>query len=121
MAAPPHNFLSWASMLICTNDGFTGVDKLKLPSEAGQTVTIETQAYDAGTELNTELFADLVPPCGPLTGVDSMGQGTGTSNPALAEGAVIHHHGGITGVGDLVSAVHGWDDPAAVITVERLG
>jgi hypothetical protein len=48
-------------MLICTNDGFTGVNKLKLPSEIGQSVTVRTQAYDAGTEL----FADLVPPCAP--------------------------------------------------------
>jgi len=120
-STPPHNFLSWASMLICTNDGFTGVNKLKLPSEIGQSVTVETQAYDAGTELNTELFVDLVPPCGPLTGVDSMGQGTGMSNPALAEGGVIHHHGGITGAGDLVPAIHDWDNPVAVITVERLG
>jgi hypothetical protein len=121
VADPPHSFLSWASMLICTNDGFTGVNKLKLPDTVGQSVTVETQAYDAGTELNTELFADLVPPCGPLTGQDSMGQGTGMTNPALAEGGVIHHHAGITGVGDLVPEIHDWDNPVAVITVERIG
>ena len=28
-------FLSWASMLICTNDGFTGVSRLKLPARVG--------------------------------------------------------------------------------------
>jgi hypothetical protein len=120
-AAPPHNFLSWASMLICTNDGFTGVNKLTLPSEIGQSVTVETDGYDAGTELNTELFADLVPPCGPLTGHDSMGQGTDMTNPALAEGGVIHHHEGITAAGDLDPATHDWDNPVAVITVERVG
>lgn len=120
-AAPPHNFLSWASMLICTNDGFTGVDTLKLPSTVGQSVTVQTQAYDAGTEINTERFVDLVPPCGPLTGHDSMGQGTDMSNPALAEGGVIHHHGGIIGAGDLDPATHDWDNPVAVITIERIG
>lgn len=119
-AASPHNFLSWASMLICTNDGFTGVNKLKLPDTVGQSVTVQTQAYDAGTEINTELFADLVPPCGPLTGHDSMGQGTDMTNPALAEGGVIHHHAGITGVGDLDPATHDWDNPVAIITVERI-
>lgn len=120
-AGPPFNFLSWASMLICTNDGFTGVDSLKLPSEVGRSVSVSTQGYDAGTEINTEAFVDLVPPCGPLTGQDSMGQGTGMSNTALAENGVIHHHGGILGVGDLDPAINDWDNPVATIKVERTG
>lgn len=118
---PPFNFLSWASMLICTNDGFTGVDTLKLPNLVGESVSVDTQGYDAGTELNTELFADIVPPCGPLTGQDNMGQGTGTSNPELAEGGVIHHHDGILGFGNLDPAINDWTNPVASITVERTG
>lgn len=120
-AGPPFNFLSWASMLICSNDGFTGVDTLKLPSEVGDSVSVSTQGYDAGTEINTEAFVDLVPPCGPLTGQDSMGQGAGMSDPALAENGVIHHHGGILGVVDLDPAINDWDNPVATITVERIG
>lgn len=120
-AGAPFNFLSWASMLICTNDGFTGVDTLKLPSEVGDSVSATTQGYDAGTEVNTEAFVDLVPPCGPLTGQDSMGQGTGMSNPMLAEGGVIHHHAGILGVGDLDPEINDWNNPVATITVERTG
>ncbi len=120
-AAPPFNFISWASMLICTNDGFTGVNKVKLPSKVGRSVTVYAQGYDAGTEVNTELFNDIVPPCGPLTGQDSMGQGTGMSNPALAEGGVIHHHGGILGAADLDATINDWDNPVAVITIERTG
>jgi hypothetical protein len=120
-AAPPFNFLSWASMLICTNDGFTGVDTLRLPSRVGDSVSASTQGYDAGTEVNTEAFADLVPPCGPLTGQDSMGGGTGASDPTLAENGVIHHHGGILGVGDLDPAINDWTNPVATITVERTG
>ncbi len=120
-AAPPHNFLSWTSMLICTNDGFTGVDTLKLPSAVGQSVTGATQGYDAGTEVNTEAFADVVPPCGPLTGQDSMGQGTATSDPSLTEGGVIHHHEGILGVGDLDPDINDWDNPVATIEIERVG
>ncbi len=120
-AAPPFNFLSWASMLICTNDGFTGVNKVKLPSKVGKSVTVYTQGYDAGTEQNTELFKDIVPPCGPLTGQDSMGQGTGMSDPLLAEGGVIHHHGGILGDADLEAGINNWNNPVAVITIERTG
>jgi hypothetical protein len=115
-------FLSLAAMLICTNDGFTGVNALKLP-KPGDSVTVETAGYDAGTELNTEDFADIVPPCQALIGVTSSDPGTGTSNPALAEGGVIHHHAGILGGADLVPAVHGWDitAPVARITVTATG
>jgi hypothetical protein len=114
-------FLSLASMLICTNDGFTGVDSLKLPARVGDTV--ETLAYDAGTEINTEDFANMVPPCQGLIGVSSGEPGTGVSDPALAEGGVIGHHAGIIGGADLLPAVHGWDTnaPVARITLTATG
>jgi hypothetical protein len=114
-------FVSVASMLICTNDGFTGVDSLRLPKDVGDAVVVRSAGYDAGTELNTEDFADIVPPCQGLVGVSSGEPGTGTSNPALAEGGVIHHHPGISGGADLVPGIHGWTDPVAEITVERVG
>jgi Spondin_N len=116
-------FLSLASMLICTNDGFTGVDSLKLPARVGDTVTVETLAYDAGTEINTEDFANMVPPCQGLIGVSSGEPGTGVSDPALAEGGVIGHHAGIIGGADLLPAVHGWDTnaPVARITLTATG
>jgi hypothetical protein len=44
---------SWISMLICTNDGFTGANSLKLPRKVGDTKTKRSVAYDARTELNT--------------------------------------------------------------------
>jgi hypothetical protein len=112
-------YLSFVSMLICTNDGFTGVDGLRLPERTGETVTVHTAAYDAGTEINTEDFADMVPPCPALTGVPSSDPGTGASDPALAEGGVIHHHPGIQGVADLSVPIHGWTDPVATVSVER--
>lgn len=113
-------FVSFASMLICTNDGFTGVDSLRLPKDVGDAVVVRSAGYDAGTELNTEDFADIVPPCQALVGVSSGEPGTGSSNPALAEGGVIHHHPGIAGGADLVPTIHGWTDPVAEITVERV-
>ncbi len=114
-------YLSWVSMLICTNDGFTGLDALRLPGDVGESVTVGTAGYDAGTEIDTEDFADIVPPCQPLGGVSSADSGTGVSNLALAEGGVIHHHAGIAGGSDLDPAIHGWTDPVATITVERIG
>ena len=120
-AGPGAQFLSYESMLICTNDGFTGVDSLKLPNQVGASVTVEGAGYDAGTEINTEDFADIVPPCQALIGVGSDDPGTATTNPALAESGVIDHHPGIEGGSDLDPNVHGWNDRVVEITVIRVG
>lgn len=114
-------YLSWVSMLVCTNDGFTGIDGLRLPKGVGDSVTVTTQGYDAGSEVNTEDFADIVPPCQGLIGVMSDDPGTGMSDPTLAEGGVISHHGGIVGGVDLVPGVHGWADPVASVEIVRVG
>ena len=119
-AARGARFLSFASMLICTNDGFTGIDGLRLPTKVGRSMTATVNGYDAGTEINTEDFANMVPPCQGLIGVSSGDGGTGMSDPALLEGGVITHHPGIQGIDDLLPGVHGWTDPAATVTVTRV-
>ncbi len=111
--------ISMAAMLICTNDGFVGVDGLGLPNRVGQTKVVVADGYDAGTEINTEDFADMVPPCQGLIGVSSADPGTGTSDPALAENGVIAHHPGIVGGDDLLPGTHGWTDPVVVFIVTR--
>lgn len=113
-------YLSWASMLICTNDGFTGIDGVRLPKKVGDTVTVTTAAYDAGTEMNTEDFADIVPPCQGLVGISTGDTGTGATNPTLAEGGVIHAHLGVVG-GDDLETLHDWDNPVAVVSIVRVG
>ncbi len=118
-ASPPAKYLSFVSMLICTNDGFTGLDAQRLPKKVGDSVTVDIGAYDAGTEMNTEDFADIVPPCQALVGEMSDDPGTGTSNPALAEGGVIQSHAGIVGGVDLVPDVHGWYGPVATVVITR--
>ena len=115
-------FFSWASMLICTNDGFTGTNHVKLPAQVGDRVTYRSLAYDAGTESNTEDFADTVPPCQDRLGVSSSDDGTAASDASLLEGGVIHHHPGIQGGDDLTAGPHGWetDRPVAMVTVTRI-
>lgn len=110
-------FFSFASMLICTNDGFTGLNGVRLPSHKK---TYYSVSYDARTETNTEDFADIVPPCQGLIGVSSDDQGTGMSNPNLAEDGIIIPHVGINGGIDLFPEVHGWSDPVAKIVIERV-
>ncbi len=118
-ATKKERFLSFASMLICTNDGFTGLDSRPLPSRKGKTTTVFTAAYDARTEMNTEDFADMVPPCQGLIGVSSVDSGTGASDPALAETGIAIPHPGIIGGEDLLPGVHGWSDPVTRVEIER--
>lgn len=110
-------YLSFASMLICTNDGFTGLAGVRLPKHKK---TFYSVAYDARTETNTEDFADIVPPCQGLIGVSSDDPGTDMSNPNLAEDGIIIPHVGINGGIDLFPEVHGWSDPVAKIVIERV-
>jgi hypothetical protein len=111
-------FLSVLSMVVCTNDGFTGLNRVRLPT-SGVSVYFP-RINDAGTEINTEDFADLVPACQSLIGVASTDAGTGVSNPALQEGGRIFPHAGVGGDVDLVSSTHGWVDPMVRITVTPL-
>jgi len=105
--------LSLASMLICTNDGFVGADRLALPRNGS--VTYYAFAYDAGTEANSELSADIVDACSALGPVVIGGDDDGNSNDGHTDG-VVAPHPGIDGVGDLMAA-HGWDGPVLKVTI----
>lgn len=114
--------LSLISMLVCTNDGFTGLSSVSLPSRVGESRTFMVDAYDAGTEQNTEADTDLVPPC--VMATTGSAGGTGADQPSVAESDVIRHHPGIDADTDgndiLVPDTHQWGSPVAVIEIERV-
>jgi len=111
-------YLSFASMLVCTNDGFTGVDSVKLPFYKQKTVY--ASAFDARTEMNTENFADIVPPCQGAIGIASDDEGTGASNLAILEDGIVISHPGIMGSEDLLENVHGWGNTVVKIDIVRM-
>lgn len=114
-AAADANRLSLAIMLICTNDGFTGLSGVKLPG-GYQPAVFEVGAWDAGTEQNNERFDQIVDPCtaaGPVTAPPD-------GNGRVPTDDVIRRHPNIQGIGDLSVALHGWHGPVARITVQRL-
>ena len=59
-----HPLLSGATMLVNTNDGFTGLDSVNLLEMNGPR-TVDVMGYDAGTEKNSERATDLVARMGP--------------------------------------------------------
>lgn len=98
------NRLSVLTMLVNTNDAFTGLDSEHVRGHGG---TRSTMAYDAGSELNNEEIAFIPGPC--------------CNNPFVRdpEGALIRMHEGITGRGDLSPETYGWSGPVARIQVSR--
>lgn len=106
--------LSLSTMLICTNDGFSGLDAVRLPR--GYRAEVYYGAgYDAGTEKNTEVASSIVPPCfgiGPVTGLMGGGDRTPTNGR-------IRHHPGIKGIADLTAA-HDWKGPVLKVVVQRI-
>lgn len=111
--------LTFISMLIATNDGIVGLDTVDLPTEVNESKTLYANGYDVGTEQNTELFADMVPPAKTLI-IGGEPEGTDQSNPDIAEDDVIRPHAGIQGVGNLPPSVYDWREPAAMVQVERV-
>ncbi|SDX30011.1 Spondin_N [Geodermatophilus africanus] len=101
----PGQRVSIVTMLVNTNDAFTGVDSVELHETP---TTVEAIAYDAGSEVNNERTASIPGPC------------CGNFFVREPEGDVIRPHEGITGRGDLDSATYGWSDPVAEIRFTRL-
>lgn len=106
--------LSVAMMLVCTNDGFTGVAGVPLPEDY-EPVVFLLPAWDAGAELNDERFASIVDACqaaGPVT-AGSDGDG------GEAEDGVVAPHPNIQGEADLSTELHGWDGPVGRLSIRR--
>lgn len=101
-------YISLASMLVITNDAFVALNGVRAPMNS-LTSTYFAPAYDAGSELNDELCANIPGPgCG----------GEGGSPNEDGEG-YVHTHAGIHGIGDLAPADYDWRNPVAAIHVRR--
>ncbi len=104
--------LSFATMLVSTNDAFIGVADLPLYDDMGMPITtsLPLTSYDAGSEQNTERASDIPGP----VGVDDPED---LNNRVPTEGGVITPHPGIQLVGD-VTAAFAWTEPTATLTIE---
>jgi hypothetical protein len=99
-------FLSAAAMLGITDDAFYAVRGVRLPVVG--TIKVEADAYDAGTEVNTETKEDVA-------GLGGKG--------SVDENGFIHIHPGVHGVGGsdgLDPAVHDWRNPVVELTITRI-
>jgi len=106
--------LSLAAMLVNTNDGFIGIDTLNLGDmQRGDTLTLLTNVYDAGTEANSETTTTI------------PGLGGEGFNIARDDHDLIGIHPGVISMDDGLNSSgldqsHRFDNPAARITVTRV-
>ncbi|MDJ0805525.1 MAG: spondin domain-containing protein [Gammaproteobacteria bacterium] len=120
--------LSLVGMLLPSNDGFIGMDSVKIPRHRG-TYTYYAKAYDAGTEANDEIIngGGMLNVLGiPADPGGNAGTG-GVSTIGSDHNDKIHVHRGILGdldptggISDLDSSVHRFQNPVARIVV-RVG
>lgn len=120
-----NDYLSVAAMILPSNDGFVGLDSLKLPTTAGQYV-YTLNAYDAGTEANDEIINGGGAPGAAGIPADPLGEdGTGATGVSSADSNTnVHIHRGVLGdtdktggISDLDSRVHRWLNPVARIVI----
>lgn len=101
------SYLHIASMLLPTNDGFiyTSGKKVKQIKRKG---SLSLKSYDAGTEFNDELCANIP---GPQCGGEGFNGARETNN-------FVKPHPGIQGVADVSAATYNWEEPVAYIKVQ---
>ncbi len=100
---------SMAAMLLPTNDSFVALDSVYLPRRG--TRTYYAQAYDAGSEHNDELCANIP---GPFCG------GEGLSPDDSDDEGFVHMANGIHGIAEVPAQTYDWRGAVAEVTITRI-
>lgn len=109
--------ISVSTMLVNTNDAITGVNAVPLVGmQVGDSVTMRSIAYDAGTEANTEAAAHIPGPAG-------GGEGFNAARDDIADRVAMHS--GVVGQDDGfatsdLTGQHRFDNPVAQVRIERI-
>lgn len=109
------DYLSFAGMLVNTNDGFVGLRTYHLSHLAvGESETLTLATYDAGTEANSETAATI-----PAQGGEGFNEARDDSN------ALVRNHAGVVTADDGLStsaltAIHRFDNPTAKLMITRI-
>lgn len=108
--------LSVSTMLVNTNDAFSGVNGIDIGSMAiGDVISVSSIAYDAGTEANSEAASDIPGPAG-------GGEGFNSARDDRAD--LVSMHAGVVSqddgfAGSDLSNQHRFDNPVMRVRIER--
>jgi len=109
--------ISASSMLVNTNDAFTGLNGVSVADMmAGDSMSWRTIAYDAGTEADTEAAVDIPGPAGGGEGFNATRDDT--ADRVTMHGGVVSQDDGI--VASDLTGQHRFDNPVAEVRIERI-
>lgn len=107
---------SLISMMVNTNDGFTGLSAIDVSSMVvGESKMYTTYAYDAGTEMNSEA-AGTIP--GPADGGEGFNVEREEMNKVAMHPGVVGQDDGLTS--SVLTSQHKFDNPLLAVTVTRV-
>ncbi|MGI2172075.1 spondin domain-containing protein [Shewanella sp. MF05960] len=107
--------ISLATMLVNTNDAFTGINSYAIAGmQIDATTAMKFMAYDAGTEANSEAKGTMP---GPADGGEGF-------NAARDDVDFVHIHPGVISMYDgladsVLDASHRFDNPVLAVTIMR--
>lgn len=116
--------ISVIAMLTPTNDAFFALGGVRAPRRQ-QSVTYYAPAYDAGTEVNSELCGEIPGPL-PLAAIlDCDLDSTADASSGTPEEGVIHIHNGIHGLPNVAASElnpmdQDWNNPVAKVVIQRI-
>ncbi len=109
--------ISTSTMLVNTNDAITMLDAMDVSGlQAGDSLSMRTIAYDAGTEADTELAAHIPGPAGGGEGFNAVRDDT-FDRVAMHTGVVGSNDGF---AGSDLDGQHRFDNPVAEVRIERI-
>jgi hypothetical protein len=122
--------LSFASMLVNTNDAFTALNAVDISNMiVGQSTSFMTPTWDSGTEANLETASTMPGPAAGAAGGGGSAAGFDAARSDLFDR--VHFHGGVVTNANATDASleglstsildesHRWNNPTAKVTITR--
>jgi len=107
--------LSVATMLVNTNDAFSGINAMVIKDlGVGESISMQTSSYDAGTEMNSELMTTIPGPAGGGEGFNEIRDDV--NFVAMHPGVVSQDDGLMQSV---LTQAHRFDNPTLMIMITR--
>jgi len=108
-------YLSVATMLVNTNDAFTGVSRLDVTNMAvGESIMFNSRAYDSGTEANSEAMGTMP---GPADGGEGFNAIRDDNNFVSGHRGVVTSDDGLST--SVLNESHRFDNPVIRLRVTR--
>lgn len=109
-------YLSIVTMLVNTNDAFTGIDALDVSNlMVDESISVQTSSYDAGTEANSETVTTIP---GPAAGGEGYNSERDDVNFVSMHSGVVSQDDGL--MQSVLTEAHRFNNPTLSISITRI-